>query len=69
MKPSEFTVTVVAEFLRARRERYVDLSGSRALGPLLRYLRGLGVVPERTVIADGDWAERAIALTFCVSGG
>jgi len=39
-------------FLRARRERYVDLTGGRALGPLLGYLRGLGAVPEPERSAD-----------------
>jgi integrase/recombinase XerD len=39
-------------FLGARRERYVDLAGARALGPLLGYLRELGVVPELRPSAD-----------------
>jgi site-specific recombinase XerD len=42
----------VAGFLRGRRERVVDLSGARALGPLLGYLRGLGLMPERLVCPD-----------------
>lgn len=49
---SALTGEAVEEFLGARRERYVDLAGARALGPLLGYLRGLGVVPELLVGAD-----------------
>ena len=37
----------VARFLGCRRARVVDLTGARALGPLLAYLRALGVVPQR----------------------
>ncbi|MCA1680406.1 MAG: tyrosine-type recombinase/integrase [Actinobacteria bacterium] len=46
-EPAELTGDDAAVFLRGRRERVVDLTGARALGPLLGYLRGLGVVPER----------------------
>ena len=46
-EPAELTGDDAARFLRGRRERVVDLTGARALGPLLGYLRGLGVVPER----------------------
>jgi len=46
----------VARFLRYRRERVVDLTGARALVPLLGYLRGLGVVPLRLRVADSPVA-------------
>ena len=52
LEPSALAAEAVEEFLRARRERYVDLIGARALGPLLGYLRGLGVVPELRPSAD-----------------
>ena len=52
LEPSALAAEAVEEFLRARRERYVDLIGARALGPLLGYLRGVGVVPELRPSAD-----------------
>jgi integrase/recombinase XerD len=52
LAPVALTAEEARRFLGARRERYVDLTGARALGPLLGYLRGLGVVPERRASAD-----------------
>ena len=46
MEPAAFTDEAAEHFQRARRERYSHLTGSRALRPLLGYLRGLGLVPE-----------------------
>jgi site-specific recombinase XerD len=46
VEPSVLTVEAVERFMSVRRERYVDLTGARALGPLLGYLRGLSVVPD-----------------------
>jgi integrase/recombinase XerD len=46
-EPADLTGDDIERFLRARRARVVDLTGARALRPLLSYLRGLGVVPER----------------------
>jgi integrase/recombinase XerD len=46
MEPSVLTVEAVERFMTVRRGRYADLTGARALGPMLGYLRGLGVVPE-----------------------
>jgi integrase/recombinase XerD len=46
MEPAAFTDEAAQRFQRARRERYSHLTGSRALRPLLGYLRGLGLVPE-----------------------
>jgi integrase/recombinase XerD len=46
MEPSAFTDEATERFQRARRGRYSHLTGSRALRPLLGYLRGLGLVPE-----------------------
>lgn len=64
LEPSALAGEAVEEFLRARRERFVDLIGARALGPLLGYLRGLGVVSELRPSADspverllGDYRE------------
>ena len=61
LEPSALTApSVGGEFLRARRGRYVDLSGGRALGPLLGYLRGLGIVPGLGSAA-GSAVERLLA--------
>ena len=46
MEPGAFTDEAAERFQRARRERYSHLTGSRALRPLVGYLRGLGTVPE-----------------------
>ena len=43
-EPAGLTAEDTARFLSARRARVVDLTGARALGALLGYLRGLGVV-------------------------
>ncbi|MGH2843283.1 MAG: site-specific integrase [Solirubrobacteraceae bacterium] len=51
-EPAEMTGGDVERFLGARRARVVDLTGARALGPLLSYLRGLGVVPEPLRVVD-----------------
>lgn len=51
-EPADMTGDDVERFLGARRARVVDLTGARALGPLLSYLRGLGVVPERLRVVD-----------------
>ncbi|MCA1678253.1 MAG: site-specific integrase [Actinobacteria bacterium] len=52
LAPVALSTVEARRFLGARRERYVDLTGARALGPLLGYLRGLGVVPELGPSAD-----------------
>ena len=59
-EPVELTVEDVELFLCDRRERVVDLTGARARGPLLSYLRGLGLVPERLGVADTP-VERLLA--------
>ena len=51
-EPAELSGEDAARFLDGRRERVVDLIGARALGPLLGYLRGQGVVPRRLGSAD-----------------
>ncbi|MCA1699790.1 MAG: site-specific integrase [Actinobacteria bacterium] len=58
-EPSALTGEVAERFLRARRGRCVDLTGARALDPLLGYLRELGVVPER--VGTDTPAERLLA--------
>lgn len=58
--PADLTDADVDRFLAARRERVVDLTGARALGPLLSYLRELGVVPERLCVVDTP-VERLLA--------
>lgn len=52
LAPVALTAHQASWFLAARRERHVDLTGARALGPLLGYLRGLGVVPGASGAAD-----------------
>jgi integrase/recombinase XerD len=60
VEPTALTAEVVAWFVRARRERSVYVTGPRVVDPLLGYLRGLGVVPEVSVPADGP-LERLVA--------
>jgi site-specific recombinase XerD len=60
LEPPELTGDDAARFLSGRRERVVDLTGARALGPLLGYLRELGVVPQRLGSADTP-VERLLA--------
>lgn len=62
MEPAAFTDEAAERFQRARRERYSHLTGSRALRPLLGYLRGLGLVPEP--LASQAPAE-AIVAAYC----
>jgi integrase len=57
--PAAFTGEAAERLQRARREHYSHLTGSRALRPLLGYLRELGVVPEPR--APGSPAEAVIA--------
>ena len=58
--PAELTEADAARFLRDRRQRVVDLTGARALGPLLAYLRELGVLPQRLGSPDTP-VERLLA--------
>ena len=53
----DLTVEVVERFVVARRASYRGLQSSRALGPLLGYLRSRGAVPRPRVIATTDPAE------------
>jgi integrase/recombinase XerD len=50
LEPCEFTPEVAERFQRWRRERYSNLTGARALLPLLEYLHELGVVPGPVVV-------------------
>jgi integrase/recombinase XerD len=50
LEPAAFDGEAAACFQRSRRERYSHLTGTRALRPLLGYLRGLGVVPEPVIV-------------------
>ena len=45
LQPSAFTVDVVDQFRRVRRESHSHLSGARGLDQLLGYLRRVGAVP------------------------
>ena len=58
IEPAAFTDEAAKRFQRARREHYSHLTGSRALRPLLGYLRGLGLVPEP--LASGSPGEAVI---------
>jgi len=60
IEPSTLDAEAVERFRCARRGRYAHLGGARALGPLLGYLRGLGVVPELAAVADTP-VERLLA--------
>ncbi|MGZ6572358.1 MAG: tyrosine-type recombinase/integrase [Solirubrobacteraceae bacterium] len=44
LEPAGLTAEAAERFRSARRERYANLTGARALDPLLGYLRGLDVV-------------------------
>lgn len=46
LEPGAFTAEAAERFRRARRARYANLTGARALNPLLEYLRGVRVVAE-----------------------
>jgi integrase/recombinase XerD len=59
MEPAAFTDEAAERFQRARRERYLHLTGSRALRPLSGYLHGLGLVPEP--LASQSPAEAIVA--------
>jgi integrase/recombinase XerD len=60
LEPAALTAEVVAQFVRARRECSVYVSGPRVLDPLLAYMRVLGAVPEAPVLADTP-VERLLA--------
>jgi site-specific recombinase XerD len=59
LEPCELTPEAAERLQRWRRERYSHLTGSRALRPLLDYLRELGVVPEPA--APESLVERLLA--------
>lgn len=52
LKPGGLTQGQVERFLSVRRESHVSLMSWRGVGPLVVYLRGLGVVPEAVAAAD-----------------
>jgi integrase/recombinase XerD len=52
LEPAGLAEETAERFLEVRRERDVGLRSRRALRPLVGYLRGLGVIPERAVSAD-----------------
>ena len=60
-EPVALTDRDIELFLGDRRERVVDLTGARALGPLLSYLRSLGFVAERLGGVDTP-VERLLAV-------
>jgi len=53
----DLTVAVAERFLAARRQVYSNFGSSRALVPLLGYLRGLGVVPPAPAVVAVSAAE------------
>ena len=62
MEPAALTDEAAERFQRARRERYSQLTGSRALRPLLGYLRALGLVPEPVALQS---PAEAIVAAYC----
>jgi integrase/recombinase XerD len=58
--PGGLTQETAERFLAVRRESVVSLRSWRALGPLVVYLRGLGVVPE-PIVSTGTPVERLLA--------
>ncbi len=60
LEPAGLTGVDVARFLCGRRERVAESTGPRALGPLLGYLREVGVVPQRLRSVDTP-VERLLA--------
>ena len=52
LEPAGLTEEIAERFLAVRRERVVSLRSWRALGPLVVYLRRLGIVPEPVVSID-----------------
>jgi integrase/recombinase XerD len=60
LESGALTQEAAERFLAVRRARGVSLRSWRALGPLVVYLRGLGVVPERGAAADTP-VERLLA--------
>jgi integrase/recombinase XerD len=52
--PADLTGEVIERFLGDRRQQYRKRLTGRALGPLLVYLRGVGVVSEPSQRADGS---------------
>jgi integrase/recombinase XerD len=57
LSAGELTVEVVGRFVAGRRARHVCFRSERALVPLLRFLRELGVVPVVPVVAATDPVE------------
>ena len=52
LEPGGLTSETAESFLAVRRGSVVSLRSWRALGPLVVYLRGLGVIPDLAVSAD-----------------
>jgi site-specific recombinase XerD len=52
LEPAELSGQAPERFLAVRRERNVSLRSWRALGPMVVYLRDLGVIPDHAVSAD-----------------
>lgn len=62
LEPGGLAQETAERFLAVRREREVSLRSWRALGPLVGYLRGLGVVPE--LIASADTPAERLLLDY-----
>jgi integrase/recombinase XerD len=60
LAPAALTPENVERFLAVRREGDVSLRSWRAVGPLVAYLRGLGVAPE-PIVSTGTPVERLLA--------
>ncbi len=58
---SELSEEVAGQYVAARREERSHLRSERALGPLLDYLRGLGIVPAAEVAVPETAGEELLA--------
>ena len=59
--PSDLTGPVITEFLAERRREYRRLHSERALGPMLGYLRRIGVAPAADQIVQVGAVEELLA--------
>jgi integrase/recombinase XerD len=59
--PQDLTEVLLDDFLAERRRDYTNHYSRRALGPVLGYLRGIGVVPQSVQVASASPADVLLA--------